>query len=89
MSSGPSFQPVLVEWDDEPFARKQFVVWTANPDRAAAFAMEWLDYVERVGVNRDTDVHVVPLDIRLEGAELDAFSPAHLGERSEPDGSRC
>jgi hypothetical protein len=70
------YQPVRVEWDDEPFARKQFVVWTANPDRAAAFAFEWLDYVERVGVNRDTDVRVLPLDIRLEDAELDAFSPA-------------
>jgi hypothetical protein len=73
---GQSYQPVLIEWDDDPFARKQFVVWTAEPDRAAAFAMEWLDYVERVGVNRDTDVRAVRLDIRLEEAELDAFAPA-------------
>jgi hypothetical protein len=70
------YQPVLVEWDDEPLAKKLFVVWTSSPHRAAAFAMEWLDYVERVGVNRDTDVRVLPLDIRLEDAELDAFSPA-------------
>jgi hypothetical protein len=70
------YQPVLVEWDDEPFARKQFVVWTANPHRAGAFALDWLDYVERVGVSAETDVRAVPLDVRLEDAELDAFSPS-------------
>jgi hypothetical protein len=79
------YQPVLVEWDDEPFARKQFVVWTANPHRAGAFALDWLDYVERVGVSAETDVRAVPLDVRLEDAELDAFSPSWGS--AEPDGS--
>jgi hypothetical protein len=70
------YQAVLIEWDDEPFAQKRFIVWTASPDRAGAFALEWLDYVERIGVNRDTDVQAVPLDMRLEEAELTAFSPS-------------
>jgi hypothetical protein len=38
--------------------------------------LDWLDYVERVGVSAKTDVRAVPLDVRLEDAELDAFSPS-------------
>jgi len=53
------YQPVLVEWDDEPFARKQFIVWTADPSGAGAFALEWLDYVEQVGLSADTNVRTV------------------------------
>jgi hypothetical protein len=26
-----TFQPVLVEWDDQPFAPKRFVVWATEP----------------------------------------------------------
>lgn len=38
------YTAVLVEWDDDPFATKRFVVWTAAPAGAGAFAQKWLDY---------------------------------------------
>jgi hypothetical protein len=76
------YQPVLIEWDDEPWARKQFVVWTSNRRRAADFAQDWLDYVERVGVRVDAQVRAVPLDIRLEETALDALWPAGGGAQN-------
>ena len=70
-----TFQPVLVEWDDQPFARKRFVVWATEPRSAGEFAQEWLDYIERVGVPADVDIELSPLDILLEESELEALWP--------------
>jgi hypothetical protein len=66
-----NYRPVLVEWDEEPYARKQFVVWTSDPRSAGHFAQDWLDYIERAGVRADAEIHLVPLDIRLEESQLE------------------
>jgi hypothetical protein len=79
---GENYQPVLVEWDDEPYAWKQFVVWTFDPGSAGHFAQDWLDYVERVGVRADADVRVLPLDIRLEESELEMLWPRGGGAKN-------
>ena len=73
--SGRSYLPVLVEWDDTPFARKRFVVWASDPEMAGAFAKKWLDYVERVGTPADLKGDAWPIDIRLHEGELERLWP--------------
>ena len=70
-----TYQPVLVEWDDEPYAWKRFVVWTSDPRSAGNFAQELLDYVERVGARADAEIQLVPLDIWLDESQLERLWP--------------
>jgi hypothetical protein len=70
-----TYDAVLVEWDDDPFAKKRFVVWTETPAGAGAFAQEWLDYVDRVGVAEDVEISTRITGIRLEEDELERLWP--------------
>jgi hypothetical protein len=77
-----TYQPFLVEWDDQPFARKRFVVWATEPRSASEFAQDWLDYIERVGVRADADIQLAPLDFRLDESELEALWPGGGGSEN-------
>ena len=79
-----TYQPFLVEWDDQPFAQKRFVVWATEPRSAREFAQDWLDYIERVGVQADADIQLAPLDVRLDESELEALWPGGGGSE-KPD----
>ncbi len=65
-----------------PGGRKQFVVWTSNRRRAADFAQDWLDYIERAGVRVDAQVRAVPLDVRLEEGALVPSGPLEGARRT-------
>jgi hypothetical protein len=77
-----TYQPVLVEWDDSPFARKRFLVWTPDPGTAFHFTQEWFDYVERVGVSPHVEHRVVQLDFCLDESELERLWPGGGGSEN-------